>query len=361
MVIYVFPLILLTLFSSLELLDKHVKNQRIIFVMLCILLLCISGFRYGLETDYWHYYYIFHGILKASNIEIAYTLLNKIIYAVTHNFNIFCFIIAIVSMGLKGWIFDKMKYPFMALLCYYLRFYVLFELNAIRQGLAITFILLAYIAIDKKNIKKYIVFSIIAILFHSSAIVIFIAPILKKMNLNAYKIVIIYMAALIFRIFLFDQTIVFLQGFATFINGSSNGVIKGTQYIINSGDKMQSFGILNYIRIILPGLALYYLQKKDNKPFFYNIYFWGSIINIMFLGLDTIGFRLASNFYVVECFILCDIINSNVGIFRLRKFKLKQALCFGAIAFCDIWSFVATLISSSTLIPYTTFIFTKHV
>ena len=334
MVIYVFPLILLTLFSSLELLDKHVKNQRIIFVMLCILLLCISGFRYGLETDYWHYYYIFHGILKASNIEIAYTLLNKIIYAVTHNFNIFCFIIAIVSMGLKGWIFDKMKYPFMALLCYYLRFYVLFELNAIRQGLAITFILLAYIAIDKKNIKKYIVFSII---------------------------VIIYMAALIFRIFLFDQTIVFLQGFATFINGSSNGVIKGTQYIINSGDKMQSFGILNYIRIILPGLALYYLQKKDNKPFFYNIYFWGSIINIMFLGLDTIGFRLASNFYVVECFILCDIINSNVGIFRLRKFKLKQALCFGAIAFCDIWSFVATLISSSTLIPYTTFIFTKHV
>lgn len=357
MTIYLFVFILLNLFSSLELLNKRVKNQRAVFITLCLLLLCISGFRYGLETDYWHYNDIFNGKIKTSNIEVAYMLLNKVVYVMTHNFNIFCLVVAIISMGFKGWIFDKMKYPFTVLFCYYLRFYVLFELNAIRQGLAITFILLAYMAFDKKDMKKYIIFAFIAILFHSSAIVVFFVPILKKMNLSVYRLVMFYAMAIVFRTLLFDQAIEFFQGFSGFINGSSNGVINGTQYIINSGDKMQPFGILNYIRIIIPGLALYYLQKKSDKKWCFNIYFWGSIINIMFLGLDTIGFRLASNFYVIECFILSDVITVNPAMFQIKKFKWKQAICLGLVAFCDIWSFVATLISSSTLVPYTTFIF----
>lgn len=357
MTIYMIPFILLILLSTLELFNKYVKNQRAVFFALCVLLICISGFRYGLEADYWHYNDIFYGRIKGLNIEIAYILLNKIIYIMTHNFNFFCLVVAIISIGLKGWIFSKMKYPFTVLLCYYLRFYVLFELNAIRQGLAITFILLAYMSFDKNDIKKYVMFSIVAILFHSSAVVVLFVPIVKKTNLNAYKILKIYIIAVIFRMFLFEQAITFLQQFSLFINGSSNGIIKGTQYIINSGDKMQSFGMLNYVRIIIPGFALYYLQKKSNKQFFFNVYFLGSIINIMFLGLDTIGFRLASNFYVIECMILSEVISINVGMFQIRKFKWKQAACFGIVAFCDVWSFIAILISSDTLVPYATFIF----
>lgn len=357
MAIYVFSLILLAFFSILELLNKSIKNKRTIFIVLCILLLCISGFRYGLETDYWHYNNIFYGIEKSSSLEVAYTLLNKIIYALTHSFNVFCLTVAIISVGLKGWIFNKMKYPFTVLLCYYLRFYVLFELNAMRQGLAITFVMLAYISLEREEVKKYFAFSAIAILFHSSAVVVFLAPIVKKINLNAYKLVIVYFAAVIFRTFFFDQAIMFLQKFSFFINGSSNGVIKGVQYIINSGDKMQAFDTLNYIRIIVPGISLYYLQKKTDSHMFFNLYFLGSVLNIIFLGLDTIGFRLASNFYVVECFILSDVISSHPGIFNVRKFKCKQALFLGMIAFCDVWSFTSTLISSSTLTPYNTFLF----
>lgn len=357
MAIYIILLILLASFSIFELINIRFKNQKIIFIILCLTLVCVSGFRYGLETDYWHYYYIFNGSLKASNLEIAFMLLNKIVYSLTHNFNIFCIIVAILSMGLKGWIFDKMKYPFTMLLCYYLRFYVLFELNAIRQGLAITFIILAYMSFDKKQIKKYILFSIIAILFHSSAVIVLLTPLVYRLKLSAKWIMIVYVLAIVFRLAFFDRAITYLQQFSSIINGSSNGVIRGTQYIINSGDKMQPVGITNYVRIILPGISLYYLQKNIKKEWYYNLYFIGSIMNIMFLGLDTIGFRLASNFYVVECLILSAVLSANTGILKFRKFKWKQATFLGIVAFCDIWSFIATLASSTTLIPYTTFFF----
>ena len=90
--------------------------------------------------------------------SITKSAIRAVIHIFFKNYGVYCFIVAIISMGIKGKYFGKLKYPFIALLCYYLRFYVLFELNAIRQGMAMAFVIIAiyYLIKETKN-RKYVI------------------------------------------------------------------------------------------------------------------------------------------------------------------------------------------------------------
>ena len=160
MAIYLTVLGFLSVASIFELFHIKIetKQKKIVYWGIVIALVLVAGLRYGLESDYWHYYYVFWGTIKVSSLEIGFKLFNSIVYTFFKNYGVYCLIVAIVSMGGKGKFFFKLKYPFIALLCYYLRFYVLFELNAIRQGMAMTIVNIAIYYLINSDIKKYIFF-----------------------------------------------------------------------------------------------------------------------------------------------------------------------------------------------------------
>ena len=177
---------LLLFFSFLDFYKSSIANG-IMFLILTIILIFISGFRYGLETDYWSYWSIFHEVSK-QKIELGYLFISDIIKVFTNNFNYFLLCIAILSLGIKCKVFSKLDYPFIALLLFFLRFFVFFELNGMRQGLATSFIILAlYLLYKKQTILSFFVMCI-AMTIHISSGVFILAYFMKDIKWNIKKI-----------------------------------------------------------------------------------------------------------------------------------------------------------------------------
>ena len=350
MAVYIIFFVCLAIMTVFELFQIKIKQQNIIYTILILGIILVAGLRYGLEEDYWHYFDIFNGKLEVASLEIGFKLFNLIIHSFSSNFGIYCLIVAIISMGLKGKFLYELEYPFVALLCYYLRFYVLFELNAIRQGLAMTFVIIAIYYLKKNSIKRYIFFVVVATLFHAASIIALLGIIVKKINFKFKYIIIIYVACIVFRLLFFDT---FISKFSPYINtvvGSTNNLIRGMQYIINSGDKMQEMNYFSLARVVIPGIGLYFISDKEDHMYF-NLYYIGSILNLMFWGLDTIAFRIPAVFYIYEAYILNDALVK----YKLFGTKMKDwifTICFLCIAFCDIWTFITYLTESRTLVPY---------
>lgn len=354
MTIYLTLFIVLVLTSIFELLHLKLKSRqkKLLYSIIVIVLVLVAGLRYGLETDYWHYYDVFNGTIEVSSLEIGFKLFNLLIYTFSKNYGIYCLIVAILSLGIKGKFFFKLKYPFIALLCYYLRFYVLFELNAIRQGIAMTFVIIAIYYLINNDTRKYIVYVGIAMLFHSAAVCALFGLFLKKINLEFKHIVFVYVCCLIFRLAFFDVVIASFSPYISAVLGSTNNLIHGMQYIINSGDKMLEMNYFALARVIIPGICLYFIKNKNNQMYF-NLYFTGSVINLLFWGLDTIAFRIPAVFYIFEAYMLNDALLER-KLFGHKKKDWIFTICFLSIAFCDIWTFMSYLVESTSLVPYRT-------
>lgn len=359
MTIYLTILGFLSIFSLLELFQINIKYRQIkifIYWILVFALILVAGLRYGLETDYWHYYNIFTEEYQVSSIELGFKVFNAIIRLFTKDYGIYCLIVAIISMGIKGKIFSKWKYPFVILLCYYLRFYVLFELNAIRQGIAMTFVIVAVYNLKNESLKKYFVFLGIGFLFHSASICGIFALFFRNKKFKFKQIVFVYVLCVIFRLFLFDTVITSLGKYIPYVLSSTNNLIHGAQYIINSGDKMQDMNYFSLARVIIPGVCLYFISDTEKNKLYYNLYFVGSVLNLLFWGLDTIAFRIPATFYIFEGFILSNALSKN-KLFGKKKKDLLFTIFLMCIAFCDVWTFISYLTESSTLVPYKSILF----
>lgn len=114
----------------------------------------ISSFRYEVGSDYPGYKEIFE---YDDPIEPLFALLIKAVKYIGGNYEVFVAIIFILSFGLKLFVFRKLAfrkgfYLSMMLFCSF--YYIAYEMNAIRQGLAMSLTLLAvYYAYMRKKIK----------------------------------------------------------------------------------------------------------------------------------------------------------------------------------------------------------------
>lgn len=358
MTIYLTILGFLSIFSLLEIFQINIKYRQNIFIYwtIVVILILVAGLRYGLETDYGHYYNIFTEKYQVLSLELGFKFFNATIRLFTKNYGIYCVIVAVLSLGIKGKIFSKLKYPFVILLCYYLRFYVLFELNAIRQGIAISFVIIAIFNLKNDNIRKYLFFLVIGFLFHSASICGIFAIFLRNRKFKFKQIALVYFLCVIFRLFLFDAVIASLSKYIPYVLSSTNNLIHGAQYIINSGDKMLEMNYYSLARVIIPGVFLYFISDTEENRLYYNLYFVGSILNLLFWGLDTIAFRIPATFYVFEGFILSNALSKN-KLFGRKKKDWVFTISLICIAFCDVWTFVSYLTDSTTLVPYKSILF----
>lgn len=151
-----------------------------IWYFLFFLLVFFPGFRdpyiVGIDSEnYWEFFVSVQDIdIWDSNFEIGYTLLNQILSQVFDNqyaYSIF-FPVALISVGLCLRFFKKYSVSllFSVILFILMRFYDL-HFSAMRQVIAIGFILLSYDYIIRKKIVCYLLTILIAASFHKSAII----------------------------------------------------------------------------------------------------------------------------------------------------------------------------------------------
>lgn len=336
------------------------KSKLVVYSLIGIILICISGFRYGLETDYWHYYNIFNGITTVENIEPTFEVFINIFKFVLNDYNLFLLFVAIVSLGSKIKIFYRFKYCFVVLFVYYLRFYVLFELNAVRQGIALTFALQALFYLMREDKKKYATFTIIAILFHNSAAILLIIPLVRKLVLPLKTIIISIAVSLLFRYYVLTSIITLSGKFIPQVLQSNINLFRGIQWIINANDKISIDQTTEIIRVVVMLVAFYFLNKHrtgdKNYNFMFNVFFVGCLLNLCFVGFDTISYRLAAYFLVVEGMML-SLSLSDIQLAYKTRINIVSLICVAVILAFDIYTFFNYMGTSETMIPYQSFLF----
>lgn len=196
------------------------KFLKKLFLLISIFIPCIiAGMRdINIGTDlkvYVNYQYIitknfdnFISYISFLQVDFMYGLLTFISSKIIYDFNFHLFIIQLINTICFVKFINSVKFNTDSNLNYALAFFIYLvtfyfkSLNLVRQHLAISFILLFYTYYLKGKNKTAIIFFIISVLFHSSAIIALLIPIIlnitkKNNDFNKVSIVILFSTLLI--------------------------------------------------------------------------------------------------------------------------------------------------------------------
>lgn len=171
--------------------------RKIAIVCVCVGLFLpsiLSGLRdYSIGTDIllygnrWFYiagntnFLVYLKWATSSDIGALYALINYVIAAITNNPHAFYFFLTLIEVSivfLSLLQFRKEISVSFAMLVYYMMFYNI-SLNILRQSLAISLMIAAYICLCKKGVKAFLIVWLLACMAHASAIVMIIILPLK--------------------------------------------------------------------------------------------------------------------------------------------------------------------------------------
>lgn len=196
-------------------------GKRGVYFMLCILLICLAGFRYRVGGDtlnyiFWHTFIpdfssisIFEQI-EGFRGEIGWRILSSIAKSIGEDFYWVQFIqSAIVNISVFIFFKRYSKYYFTCVLIYYMTFYMYLNFEILRESIAISIFLLFGVKYLLAN--RFVAYSItvlVMMLFHTSAVFLFLMPFLLKFSSKDYNYFFIctitYILGLIISPFFYD-------------------------------------------------------------------------------------------------------------------------------------------------------------
>lgn len=165
---------------------------NLLFGIVFLIFSVLAGIRYYVGTDY-ETYTLFQipetlsGVQRGHEVEFLYKYIiyfgnwlgsYQWIFAITHVIFLF-FILAYIRENSKNYSFSVFIFMSSTLFA--------FSLNGMRQSIATAIFLYAVKYIKKNNLIKYMIFIVIAILFHKSAMIYIPFYLLSYVDLRSYK------------------------------------------------------------------------------------------------------------------------------------------------------------------------------
>ncbi len=360
MIIYLLSFFLsyLILISS-----ERVRTKCIRLVMILVALLIpsvLAGLRdYSIGTDISVYGNIwFQNAIQSkdiftylkwassSDIGIVYAILNYIVSVFTTDPHWFYFTLSFITIGFtyKTAIDNKdlVNVPF-SMLVYYLLFYNQ-SLNLLRQSLAMVFVACTFKYLRTKNLGMIGLFSVLAVLTHSSAIIV-VAIIATYFSVNSnYKTIAkISIIAASFISVLFLNQLIELLVHLKFLTSRYESYLSVYQ---------RGGGYVRLFLLCIPYLLLMITCNKKNQ----NVHRSLTYYLIMATFLSFLAFRmtyLSRIAYYFDIFLIITIpfidMNSNLKI-RIKSIELNRIILI--IMVFAYWVYVYVYTNSGNTIPY---------
>lgn len=276
----------------------RIRNIHIFTFALLVLILVIGIFRgEGIGTDYYNYKEIFE---TGENIEYGFSILISTVKAIWLNYNFFIGIVFLLSFICKWLTFKKMSVcPYLSLMIYLGFWFLVYDINGIRQGLSLGLIGLSLYSLWKDN-NRYWVYFIISFLFHYSAIVIIPLFWLVHRQCSKYKIIFIFLVALMLSSGSFIEYVTGLFGIDSYI--LQKVTMYGRDDLYNS-HTLISFPTVH--RLFVFFLIYYICQSVNIDKRLKNLFLWCAILNIAtyisFSSIEIIATRLSLGYRFMEC------------------------------------------------------------
>lgn len=291
------------------------KNRKLYSILVCIIFTLIIGLRhYSIGVDTPVYVSIFNRIVssglenyRTTWIETGFLYFYSIIGMISKDYSIMLLIISfLTNFAICKYIekySNNMCVSFMLIILTRIFFS---EMNIIRQYLSVAVVLLAIPLIEKKKFIKFLLYILVASLFHKSSWALFFVYFLYNINIsNKVKIITIIISLMIYNFYysffikitsLFGGTYMYYVD--NFIESNKLGSI--ITFIIN-------LIILFVIEIIRSNKTIAEkIDKKDN--FFYNCHFVLTFLSFLAIKMNILG-RITIFFQVITTVALPNYIN----------------------------------------------------
>lgn len=333
-------ILIFLLFSFIEIIRKNGNPSKDLSAkVFIIIMMAMTGFRYGVGTDYFTYAWYYNNnpinlidtITYTSHMDIGYRILMSIFKSTGIPFEIFAGIIGVIILvTFNKLVRNNSKMILLSLLMFYGSYYHIYVHSAIRQGIALIIFFLAFYRYYKKGHSlKYITCIIIGALFHKSILITLIIPLipLKVLKLLNNKFVVIGM--------IFICIVLGLIG----IDGLLVKIISITGISLNYGrDSINILAILLRIINISIILFLFYQRRSSISDWERKqiaIYIIGMSIYFLICRIPMLS-RLIEYFGILEIIIVPNLVY--ISKIEFNKFCYKFAILFlmGIILFKDL-------------------------
>ena len=363
--VYIFSYLVLIIAAILENLVSK-KNTALIFGILIFFLIIHDGTRWETGTDWKNYIDYFNDcLLSGSNsmsFSIGYVFLNVISRSISDSYSLFLILHATIIYGFLSISLWKLSpRPILSLLLYYGMMLPYMGMN--RQLIALVICLYSLIYLLENRKRTFIVGVIIACLFHTSCLVFLMAIFLRNEIKTKYLVILL--------IVIISMSLL----------GVINKLPLNLIYIFASDDPMSTINKIGFyaennfletnivftllailkrlIWIITSYLIIKYTKLKDKKIIlFFNLYFFGSLIYILFNNtiLQIIVARGLIYFNIFEIFLISYILLATRS-FLIRTVFILAIAIYSYLGVLKGFNFYKEDLGEDIFRPYKSIIF----
>lgn len=248
----------------------------------------------------------------------------------------------------------------MAILFYLFFNFFEYNMEIIRESLAIACGLLAFNQYEKKRYPRFVIWLIAAYLFHSSALILLILPLCALLtNIPSKKFNVLFVIAIVL-LFMFYQHIDFLQYVDVLDEKDASLASEYLSQNISKGLNINSY-LLYIVQFLIAPLVIIFLTRKENT-----YKYWGLLYAYLFfrmLGLNSTLFYRCANYFAP--FYWLFLANSALSLSAKYSYKSRKLVLSLFVLFYFVLALQVMLmkeVSSNSLryeryIPYKSVLF----
>lgn len=286
------------------------KTKYIFLLLSIILIMYMSTFKWQVGTDWDSYFSMFQsaktlGILEYISVnfrswEILYLFLtwflsNIVIYYFTY---LFIFHSSLISLYLSI-VFKNFKYPILTF-SFLSSIYIGFIFAVPRQSIALAIIFYSYKYLIGSS-KKFIIFVLIASLFHSSSLIFLLAPFIYGLS---FKKIIVFTLSLFLILWNKELIIYILLNTEIIPFIIKNKILFYLSNPLHSGFYSIALKILTRLFVlILAFISLTYKKSSENNGMF-NLYFFSIVIYLLSSNINFVFERFAYYYEISQVMIV---------------------------------------------------------
>lgn len=287
--------------------NKKVKFSIITFsyIILCVFFCYVAGFRdISIGTDTLNYYKLFYN--PEDDLELGFVIISNLIKFLGGEFNHFILFYFILSFSLKFISVKKMSYfPLLPLAVYSGMWFLVYDINGIRQGFALGIICFSFYLLLKERIFTSILFSILAVFFHTSAIVFLPFYLITKVKCSSFRFFMIFIVSVLMG---YLNVIGYIIDFLSeFQNLNFRLINRAIDYKNNeSFNENIFFSFKTFSRVFILFSCFYLLRRMKISEYYKNVILWGMLLSVcsylVLSQFEIIAVRTSLYFRLAELF-----------------------------------------------------------
>ena len=350
-------LVVVVLFTALLMHGNRQGNKKYVIVA-CLMMLAVYGLRDAFSiggdssSSYLHLFqrmpeYTWGEVVKLSDGKnVAYHLLNKLVYELTNgDYQTYIFLISAFVMFCFGrFVYRYSPDPLQSILYHFGLMLYTFHFNALKQSLAMAFVLLAFEQIIRKKTIIFVLLTLIASQFHFPALVFLPAYWLAKLwPRRSYLVVLVIVLALTYR-------------FRTELLNLMMSLYKDEE-VVTSMEGIRFFRTKAIIMslIVLAAIVFRFPTKEDRLYNALLIFMGVAIVFQTFCGYNNIFERLADYYFQFAVVFIPMVFDRRVSRKSLLNWRYLEVINYAApILFCGfgIYRFITSSTQDPSLYPF---------